>query len=368
FDVAMCREMEVLIKNYKAHDKSMKRDRKRELELGVMTLFKQYGVKLLKLEKQEKENKINEVKEERPPPYAPSCDQAANQMPLVQGKIDIKGPIEFEGYVQDNTETEGDEQSCKDELGRVADNRGKEHSHAAVREGLTPYEERLTTSTPMPNLKLREKERAAHEEELRFDRGGAKGRREEEEAGESPSYHYLSKMLKEMEDHYKHGAPASEDMGSYQAEEPEAKTEERARSADSFLETLDVMEKRVNNTRERIQETIDSLSQRLEVEDEPVLPRPSPHDYVQKKKYKQVSGTLLLQDIKYPDDLFQAHHPQRQREEEEHRPVRVSRRGGRSSTECPILIKHGHAQYIPWASQDLDTLVSRLPDIHEGAG
>ncbi len=41
--------------------------KKRERELGVLTLFKQYGIKLIKLEKQEKENKNNETKEERPP-------------------------------------------------------------------------------------------------------------------------------------------------------------------------------------------------------------------------------------------------------------------------------------------------------------
>ncbi len=91
----MCKEMEVLIKNYKTNDTSKKRNEKRERELGVLTLFKQYGIKLLKLEKQERENKNNETKEERPPPYAPSCDQAVNQMPVVQGKIDLKGPIEF---------------------------------------------------------------------------------------------------------------------------------------------------------------------------------------------------------------------------------------------------------------------------------
>ncbi len=48
--------MEVLIKNYKTNDTSKKRNEKRERELGVLTLFKQYGIKLIKLEKQEREN------------------------------------------------------------------------------------------------------------------------------------------------------------------------------------------------------------------------------------------------------------------------------------------------------------------------
>ncbi len=95
FNVAMCKEMEVLIKNYKTNDTSKKRNEKRERELGVLTLFKQYGIKLIKLQKQERDNKNNETKEERPPPYAPSCDQAVNQMPVVQGKIDLQIKMAF---------------------------------------------------------------------------------------------------------------------------------------------------------------------------------------------------------------------------------------------------------------------------------
>ncbi len=34
---------------------------------------------------------------------------------------------------------------------------------------------------------------------------------------------------------------------------------------------------------------------------------PSPHDYVQQKQYKQVAGTLVMQDIEYPDDRLQVH-------------------------------------------------------------
>lgn len=36
--------------------------------------------------------------------------------------------------------------------------------------------------------------------------------------------------------------------------------------------------------------------------------------------------------------------------------------------QLPILIKGTQGQYVPWATQDLEGLVSRLPDIHEGAG
>ncbi len=97
-------------------------------------------------------------------------------------------------------------------------------------------------------------------------------------------------------------------------------------------------------------------------------PHPSPHDYVQRKQYKQVAGTLIMQDIEHPDDRLQVHKTQRRRGGEGHRSTRASREAEAPRVECPILIKQGYAQYIPWAGQDLDTLVSHLPDIHEGAG
>ncbi len=151
FNVTMCKEMEVLIKNYKTTDK-------RERELGVLTLFKQYGIKLIQLEKQERENKNNETKEERPPPYASSCDQAVNQMPILQGKIDLKGPIEFEGYLHDeNTEAEK-EQSCTREVRGTVGSRENTHTHTAMREELEQPRARLRASTPLTQLRERERE------------------------------------------------------------------------------------------------------------------------------------------------------------------------------------------------------------------
>ncbi len=38
------------------------------------------------------------------------------------------------------------------------------------------------------------------------------------------------------------------------------------------------------------------------------------------------------------------------------------------AAQLPILIKGTQGQYVPWASQDLEGLVTHLPDIHEGAG
>ncbi|XP_016366556.1 uncharacterized protein LOC107707152 [Sinocyclocheilus rhinocerous] len=222
-----------------------------------------------------------------------------------------------------------------------------------MREGLELHEEGLRTSTPL----LRERERTAHEVEPRNKRGGAKDYREEEKA-------------------------VCGDVRNYQTEEPEDAPEGTVTPADSVQEALDEMEERCNRTRENLKQAdhmtredfkqaVDSLQQELDElmgKREPMQPHPSPHDYVQRKQYKQVAGTLVMQDIKYPDDRFQVLQTQRRKGEDEHRLTRTSRRAEAPRFECPILIKQGHAQYIPWASEDLDTLVSRLPDIHEGAG
>ncbi len=81
------------------------------------------------MEKQERENKNNKTKEDRPPPYALSCDQTVNQMPIVQGKIDLKGPIEFEGYLNDENTDVKREQSCTREVKKKKKKKQHSHSH-----------------------------------------------------------------------------------------------------------------------------------------------------------------------------------------------------------------------------------------------
>ncbi len=46
-------------------------------------------------------------------------------MPIVQGKIDLKGPIEFEGYLNDENTDVKREQSCTREVRKK-----KKHSHS----------------------------------------------------------------------------------------------------------------------------------------------------------------------------------------------------------------------------------------------
>ncbi|XP_058615370.1 uncharacterized protein LOC131529613 [Onychostoma macrolepis] len=116
-------------------------------------------------------------------------------------------------------------------------------------------------------------------------------------------------------------------------------------------------------TREEYDQAVKSLQQEMDEllnNSQTKQPHPSSHDHVKQKQVKQAAGTLIMQDIEYQDDLLQSCQLPR-------RSTRIKSKT-EAPNECPILIKQGHAQYIPWAAQDLDTLVSRLPDIHEGAG
>ncbi len=251
-----------------------------------------------------------------------------------------------------------------------------------MREGLEQLRERLRTSTPLSQLRERERENSPQGGAKDGKRERADDRIEEEKSGEPPTYHYLSEMLEDLAGHHRHMTSGCESVENYPAEEPEETTEGRMTPADSIQEVQDELKERCNRTREDLKQavhmtqeefekTVNSLHQELnELIDKrkPMQSHSSPHDYVLRKQYKQVAETLVMQDIEHPDDRLQVHKTQRRRGGEEHRSTRASREAEAPRFECPILIKHGYAQYIPWASQDLDTLFSRLPDIHEGAG
>ncbi len=168
-------------------------------------------------------------------------------------------------------------------------------------------------------------------------------------------------MLEDLAGRHRHMTSGCEGVKNYQAEEPEETPEGRMTPADSIQEVQDEMKEKCSRTREDLKQavhmtqefekTVNSLHQELnELIDKrkPMQSHSSPHDYVLRKQYKQVAGTLVMQDIEPPEDQVQVNLTRRQRGREEHRSTRAS-----SEAE---------------AGQDLDTLVSRLPDIHEGAG
>ncbi len=88
FAVALCEEMETLIKNHKTKGNSKKRETKREKEKEVLALFKKEGENSLKSTKQsikqarkilkqaDQETKKKEELFSKPPPYLPPTDSS----------------------------------------------------------------------------------------------------------------------------------------------------------------------------------------------------------------------------------------------------------------------------------------------------
>lgn len=100
FELALCDEMETLIKNYKAEVRKRERaqrELKRQEERKILALFKQEGQQLLKQnrkrsKKADETDRINETIRDQlntPPPYR----EGDGQFPLVKGVVDFKRRI-----------------------------------------------------------------------------------------------------------------------------------------------------------------------------------------------------------------------------------------------------------------------------------
>ncbi len=253
-----------------------------------------------------------------------------------------------------------------------------------MREGLEQPRARLRASTPLsqPRQKRERGERTAHKEEPRIEREKLKTAEKRGKQVSHPHiiifqkcsktwqaatdiWHQVVKVwktikLKSLRKHLKE---------DWHLLTPSRKCRMKWRK--DATERREDLKQAVHMTQEEFEKTVNSLHQELDElidKRKPMQSHSSLHDYVLRKQYKQVAGTLVMQDIEPPEDQLQVHLTRRQRGREEHRSTRATREAEAPRFECPILIKQGYAQYIPWAGQDLDTLVSRLPDIHEGAG
>ncbi|XP_058608386.1 uncharacterized protein LOC131524952 [Onychostoma macrolepis] len=104
FDVALCEEMETLIKNYKTKSLNKKREAKREKEKEVLAMFKKEGEYTLKSIKQarkilkeaDRETCKKEMLFSQPPPYL----LAEREFPILKDNIEVTGEMEMEGQVE----------------------------------------------------------------------------------------------------------------------------------------------------------------------------------------------------------------------------------------------------------------------------
>ncbi len=104
FDVALCEEMETLIKNHKTKGNSKKREAKREKGKEVLALFKKEGENSFKsikrarkiLKEADKETKKKEELFSKPPPYLPP----EGQFPIRKGTVEVYGEMQMEGQIE----------------------------------------------------------------------------------------------------------------------------------------------------------------------------------------------------------------------------------------------------------------------------
>ncbi len=104
FDVALCKEMETLIKNHKTKGNSKKRETKNAKEKEVLALFKKEGENSLKSIKQvgkilkqaDQETKKKEELFSKPPPYLPP----EGQFPILKDTVEVSGEMQMEGQIE----------------------------------------------------------------------------------------------------------------------------------------------------------------------------------------------------------------------------------------------------------------------------
>ncbi|MGL5036159.1 MAG: hypothetical protein ACRC6F_00130, partial [Aeromonas sp.] len=328
FDVTVCEEMEGLVKNYKPKDRSKKREEKRKLEQEVLNLFKNEGINFLKnmrkirevLKKDDEKNEENFEKMTQPPPYEPPSQksekiQTSTQMPMVA----ISGDVKIEGQVEIGTE------SLEEKRKRVEKGKG----------------DRVSQQSPVY--------RNLEEEEGR----GACGPDPYNELTQA-----LNNLAKSRAETYE---SVTEDLMHIHTDSAHALSQGSGNSSEGEYEED-------NGTGAGRQEKAERP--KVDKRAHPGLASRS----LPRGERKLVTGSLYLQDA----DFEQWHMPWTRIPK-----GRLTRsasttllpevtmpksRGTKEGKQFPILIKGAQAQYVPWASQDLDGLVARLPSLDEGAG
>lgn len=317
FDVGLCREMEGVVKNHKAKDTGKKREEKRLKELGVLRLFKERGNAVLQAWKGKREAHMarkekepltdpNVGGEERPPPY----NSRQGLYPVVRGIVEISGTLDSEDEGDQEgrakrAELEGELKKNKEALKTI------QNQKARVAKEQAELEESLEVIRRLQWCKQKEREVYYGDQGL----GGAWGP-EPGQGGGAGSARDKSKGSGKTGGQKKgKGRSAEEEKsggkGPKEKERPGIFQEREVRWAPPP----------VPDNRERDSDSASSS----EGEEEEIVVGRSRRSERQRRK---------------PDRLGQ----------------------------FPILIKDARPQYVPWGGQDLQSLLSSLPDINEGAG
>ncbi|XP_057194085.1 uncharacterized protein LOC130556800 [Triplophysa rosa] len=331
FDVTVCEEMEGLIKNYKPKDKNKKRSEKRKVEQEVLNLFKNEGINFLKnmkiiremIKKDDEEEKLEKMTQ--PPPYEPFKSQMIKQMPVVtmSGDVTIEGQVEITPYPE-----EGNKEPIPLRAGKSRDSNSKAKKKAS---GCTSNrnDEEQDEDVISPYAEAQE----ALSELIR---------------GRDEVYRDATEFLRKIQADSARGLEVTSKANSEASEEEE---EEEAQSEAGSESSHQARRSPTNR------ETSSGQTSRNPKEGE----------------YKFVAGKIYLQDSEIEPNQLDQLVWTRKEGGRLRKPVDIStprkcQKQSDAAGQCPILIKGRQAQYVPWGSQDLDGLVARLPDLHEGAG
>lgn len=235
----MCREMRALIKNHKPHDKTKKREQKKQKEQEVLDLFLQQAIKEHQKKQMEEQKKKMEEKVERPPPYAPSYHETKKQMPMIRGTLQVDGNLSVDETDEEDDEEQQQMREREEEYAHQEDNgQGRVNKP-------TPKKRRLTVNTRGQQQQQEEQKEKEQKNPL-MDCSYVKQKRQEEErkggGKKNPlldnPYFYMAEAIQELNR-----------AGGNVASEPMARNQEENSSVDSLDHELN-----------RLQETVERLS------------------------------------------------------------------------------------------------------------
>lgn len=313
-DVTVCEEMETLIKNYKPKDKKQKRKNKRERENEILKMFKEERVGLLQSMKTAREvlKKNDNTSKEKtewgtsPPPYSDG------QFPMITGHVEIKGEVEVteekEGITTPRATcapSHSTEQGKKRTMKHIGTKEEGFDCYSGLRKALTAME-----------TEIGERETSELQTKITKDQTEGNSRKSQNTLAEWAS-----------------GNSPSE------AEEEEEEEENDPSCRGQIEREGQIVAQRIEEKLGRSKSTHEENIRRQERQDEALA--------------RSMNESL--------------------RNEPAGKYCRARRNGSRKESgyyekQWQILIKGEQGHYIPWAAQDMEGLVFRLPDLHEGAG
>ncbi|XP_048045690.1 uncharacterized protein LOC125267784 [Megalobrama amblycephala] len=267
----------------------------------------------------------NVSKSERPPPYASHYD-SANQLPMVNATLHVRGNVEFENQKLEEEEGEGERA-----VGFHCEEAEEHTSDKPLRvKGETPAMQKQAEP-------LRSKE----------------GKKKSTDPTMTDPYYYAKQALRELEERGR---------GEEAAGEQPLQDQDIADSLLSFHQDMKI-------TEELLAKEAQAMREIIEKEEWKSCQRSRAHSSSPDGEYKRVSGTLLLEGVPQREQRWRRGDNLRERPTSAIFMQRAEEdMQDKDKRQCPILIRGRQGQYVPWARQDLEGLVARLPDIHEGAG